>query len=70
MTDPYRWDGADYDGLAAFLGEELYSHVSYSSPAPGTAPASAHICTIEGIVTAAPGDWIIKSGHGLHLEAV
>ena len=64
VIEAMQWDGRDYGTLAAFLGPEMYSHVSYSSPAPYDAPSSVYLTTLEGIVTVPPGDWIIKGGQG------
>lgn len=64
VVEAERWDGRDYDALARFLGPEMYSHVSFSSPVPGETPASVHIATLEGVMTASPGDWVIKGVKG------
>ena len=60
VIEAVHWDGKDHNTLAGFLGPEMYSHVGFASSDPGEAPASVHITTLEGIMTASPGDWIIK----------
>lgn len=64
VIEALQWDGADYDALAGFLGPEMYSHVGFSSSAPGQAPSSVQITTLEGIMSASPGDWIIRGVKG------
>ena len=64
VIEAVRWDGKDYDALAGFLGPEMYSHVGFSSSDPGEAPASVHITTMEGVMAASPGDWVIKGVKG------
>jgi hypothetical protein len=58
VIDAIHWDGEDWELLRDFLGDEMWSHVGASSRT-GDGPAAVHITTLEGIMTAGVGDWII-----------
>jgi len=51
-----RWTGTNYEQAAAFLGPELYSHVSFSHHQDGQ--SALHLCLPNRIVTVTPGEWI------------
>lgn len=55
----FKWDGHDFEGLYQFLGDELYSHVSYTTAAPRM-PHTAHIVLPDRIAAIPPGTLIVR----------
>lgn len=67
-----RWTGANVDEALAFIadGHDDFAHLpndgAYVSPGVGHTPPTGqlHIPTLEGTMTANPGDWIIRGVQG------
>lgn len=59
VVEAVQWNGeADCDEVFAFLGME------HPPPEDETDHSEIHIPTLEGLMTAAPGDFIIRGVHG------
>jgi hypothetical protein len=67
-----QWDGTNVEQALEFIadGHEDFGHLpsdgEYVSPGVGHLPAAGQLVipTIEGAMTASPGDWIIRGVQG------
>lgn len=61
IIDAIQWDGNNYEEICEFVGMRLkYNTIEISNDQP----SKLHIPTLEGIITASVGDYIIKGIQG------
>lgn len=58
VIEAVRWDGENHEEICGFIGERLPKRESISHEATLLIP------TLEGVMTAGCGDWIIKGVNG------
>jgi hypothetical protein len=66
VIDAFPWSGSNHDSMQAWLAS-LPDRAEDSEPCTVTVdPASSVLAvhTIEGVMTASPGDWIIRGVKG------
>ncbi|WP_417825335.1 hypothetical protein [Thalassospira povalilytica] len=61
---PHAWDGNPFDGDAGFLEKHFQRHALTPHNRGGSDYAQWDIETLEGTMTAQPGDWIIEGVNG------
>lgn len=68
VIEAVRWTGANIEEVLPFFGDfsKLPNPDGFVEPGIGHSPVEGtlHIPTLEGIITASPGDWIIKGVKG------
>lgn len=68
VIEAVQWTGVDVDEVMPFFGDmtKLPSDGIHIEPGVGHTPATGelYIPTLEGVMSASPGDWIIKGVKG------